>query len=219
MKIEGMKSMRFQSAIVILAFLISMSFSTDNIRSSAGKDVPGSKAKDVIVNKIYLFDYELDKRLKEYHELGKINFQDLRSIIEDKDYGDKMPLGKEARIYAALQMSNIQSKDVIKYQLEHITLYIPKQVIIADDDESKSSPHKYGLKSRGWEVIPYIFEHIRKTRNEKEMLMITELFVDICGQQMSKAILEVKKQENPPSVPENKIFNKNITFILEHIKK
>ena len=220
MKIDKMKNVRFQSGIVLLAFLVSMSFPTDTIRSSIGDKDSGPNIKDLDHDKHTLggIGKNLMTHLAAYKNLGDVIFQGLKTIVEDENYKDKVPLGDEARIYAALQMGKIRSKDVIKYQLEHITLYIPKQ-IIGEDVGAKSFPHKYGLKLRGWEVIPYIFEHIRKTRNEKEMLMITELFVDICGRQMSKAILEVKKQENPPSAPENEILCSNIDFIVKHLKK
>lgn len=223
MKIERIKNVRVLNVFVMVAFLIIMSFSTNTIHSSSSdqKGVSGVNKKAMGHDK-YPFGgigEKLTIQLTAYQNLGDILFKGLKTIVEDKHYKDKVPFGEDARIYAALQMSNIRSKDVIKYQLEHITLHIPKQVITADDDEVKFFPHKYALKSQGWEVIPYIFKHIRKTRSEKEMLLITELFVDICGHQMSKGILEVKKQENPPSVPENKTFNKNIMFMLKQINK
>jgi hypothetical protein len=224
MQVKRTRNVQFLNRILWLVFLVLIIFSDEIIQSLAEENEFIIK-RNMILDKInfdninYIIGRELEMRLDEYKKLGENIFQDLRSKAEGvKDQGE-ITSGNEGRIYAILQMNNIWSSDVIDYQLDHITLFIQKSDTDNYEDEQKSFPCKYGLKLRGWEVIPYIFEHISKTRNEKEMLMITELFVDICGRQMSKAILEVKKQENPPSAPENKIFNKYITFILEHIKK
>lgn len=224
MQVKRTRNVKFLNRILWLVFLVLIIFSDEIIQSLAEENEFIIK-RNMILDKInfdninYIIGRDLEMRLDEYKKLGENIFQDLRSKAEGvKDQGE-ITSGNEGRIYAILQMNNIRSSDVINYQLDHITLFIQKSDTDNYEDEQKSFPCKYGLKLRGWEVIPYIFEHIRKTRNEKEMLMITELLVDICGRQMSKAILEVKKQENPPSAPENKTFNKNITFILEHIKK